>query len=56
MRREIRAGHQMSIGSKQNRMIKIGCFDFRLYGVCSSQTMNSLNAITFAWALRENVC
>ena len=49
MRRKIRAGHKMSIGSKQKQ-------DFRLYGVCSSQTMNSLDTITFAWALRENVC
>ena len=45
-----------ALARSKNRMIKIGCFDFRLYGVCSSQTMNSLTTITFAWALRENVC
>ena len=45
-----------ALARSKNRMIKIGCFGFRLYGVCSSQTMNSLTTITFAWALRENVC
>ena len=45
-----------ALARSKNRMIKISCFDFRLYGVCSSQTMNSLTTITFAWALRENVC